>query len=327
MNEYMVFLKDFLRPFRDILYTFCGFNYDFLRFFKHAGWKSKYRYAVRDYKSVKIYHRLEKSLSFRNRDPNAGWGAAKDLVAHIKQVEKHTTQFTYHEKVGLKVLGDFIAESSTNIDDGKSEIIKHWERLQRLSSEKGGVVEKNLAALQAGILVEPETFFLSRFSVRDFQPISVSSKDIERAIALALNTPSVCNRQASFVYCLNTRTEIDKALSLQNGNKGFGHEVPCLLILCADLSGFDTFGERYQHWIDGGMFSMSIIWALHSLGLASCCLNWSKGPIDDLKLRKLVKINNEHTVLMMLAVGLPREDIKVCYSARKPTEDFFINLD
>src|SRR3546814_11150576 len=85
---------------------------------------------------------------------------------------------------------------------------------------------------------------------------SVPSAVIEEAVELALHSPSVCDRQASYVYCLQSREIIDRALSLQNGNRGFGHEIPCLLILCTDLSAFDTAGERYQHWIDGGMFSM-----------------------------------------------------------------------
>src|SRR3546814_1994141 len=79
--------------------------------------------------------------------------------------------------------------------------------------------------------------------------------------------------------CSSDLEIIDRALSLQNGNRGFGHEIPCLLILCTDLSAFDTAGERYQHWIDGGMFSMSLVWALHALGYSSCCLNWSKTQI------------------------------------------------
>jgi nitroreductase len=320
-------IKDILRPLRDIVYTFLGYIYDFSRYFKYAGWISKKRHSVRDYKAVRIYHRIEKSLSFRQRDSNSGWGAAGDLVVHLKKYKKESNSFTYHEKVGLKVLGDFIEVAVAENNSKTKAITEFWEQHKEPSFVEGGVVEKSLADLQGGILLDPEAFFLSRFSVRDFDCKNVSNENIEKAISLALNTPSVCNRQGSFVYCLNTRAEIDKALSLQNGNRGFGHEIPCLLILCADISAFDTAGERYQQWIDGGMFSMSIVWALHSLGLASCCLNWAKGPVDDLRLRKLVKIKNEHTVLMMLAVGMPRENLKVCYSARKPVKEFYKKLD
>lgn len=322
-----VAVKNMLRPARDIGYAFFGYLYDFYRYFKHAGWAFGGKASVRDYKAVKIYHRLEKSLSFRQREAKSGWAAANDLVNHLQKSWKKSNNYTYHEKVGLKVLGEFIAVAAVEDDREAERIIKFWERHVKLASDEGGVLEKSVASLQKGKLYSPEDFFSSRFSVRDFDSKAVSNEDIEKAISLALNTPSVCNRQASFVYCLNTRAEIDRALSLQNGNRGFGHEIPCLLILCTDLSAFDTAGERYQHWIDGGMFSMSIVWALHSLGLASCCLNWSKGPLDDMRLRKIINIKKEHTVLMMLAVGAPRENLKVCYSARRPVSDFYTILD
>jgi nitroreductase len=320
-------IKNMLRPLRDILYAFFGYLYDFFRYFKYAGWRLKSRESVRDYNAVKIYHRLEKNLSFRWRDTESGWGAAADLVDHLKKVERENNIFTYHETVGLKVLGDFITVAPIEKANQHKAIVNFWQQHKIFSSDVGGTIEKSLMLLQEGKLDHPEKFFLSRFSVRDFDCIKVLNKDIVKAIELALNTPSVCNRQASFVYCLYTREEIDRALSLQNGNRGFGHEIPCLLILCANLSAFDTAGERYQQWIDGGMFSMSLVWALHSLGLATCCLNWSKGPVDDMRLRSLVPINDEHTVLMMLAVGFPREYLKVCYSARKPVDAFYKNLD
>lgn len=321
--SYKETLKNLFRPYRDIVFSLTGFVYDFIRFFKYSGWKNQSTLSVRDFKAVKIYHRLEKSLSFRNRDNSAGQGAALDLFRHLKKHYLKTKSFTHHEIVALKVLQDFLEVSHFDDVKQKNEINAFLESNKSLIGDKGGVVDKDLSSIQSGMLENPDTFFLSRCSVRDFDSTAVSLEIINHALSLALNSPSVCNRQASFVYVLNTRQEIDKVLSLQNGNRGFGHEIPCLMILCGDLSAFDASGERYQHWIDGGMFSMSIIWALHALGLSSCCLNWSKGPVDDLKLRRMVNINNEHTILMMLAVGTPKKNLKVCYSARKPVETFY----
>src|SRR3546814_11683998 len=70
----------------------------------------------------------------------------------------------------------------------------------------------------------PQNFFRTRASVRDYSSAPVPSAVIEEAVELALHSPSVCNRQASYVYCLQSREIIDRALSLQNGNRGFGHE-------------------------------------------------------------------------------------------------------
>ena len=320
-------IKDMFRPARDIIFTFVGYLYDFIRYFKYAGWRGKNRREVRDFRAAKIYHRLEKSLSFRRRDSNSGWGAAADLVKTLRESEKKYGSYTCHERIAIKVLADFVAAAS-NEEAGKyGSIIRFLEANRGFASDEGGVVSEGLISLQRGKLQDPEGFFLSRFSVRDFDSKEISNEDVERAIKLALKSPSVCNRRASFVYCIYSRAKIDSALSLQNGNRGFGHQIPCLLILCSDISAFDTHGERYQQWIDGGMFSMSIVWALHSLGIGSCCLNWSKGPLDDVKLRRLMNIKDEHTILMMLAVGLPREDLKACYSARLPVADFYEKLD
>ena len=46
-----------------------------------------------------------------------------------------------------------------------------------------------------------------------------------------------------------------------------------------------------------------------------------------MRLRRLVDIKLEHTVNMMLAVGLPREEIKVCASERRPLTEVYTRLE
>jgi len=99
-----------------------------------------------------------------------------------------------------------------------------------------------------------------------FSDRPVKQEIVKRAVSLALKTPSVCNRQAWFVYHIDDQSIIGRCLELQNGNSGFGHKIQSLLIIASDLKAFDTGGERYQHWIDGGMFSMSLVYALHPWG-------------------------------------------------------------
>jgi hypothetical protein len=84
--------------------------------------------------------------------------------------------------------------------------------------------------------------------------------------------------------------------------------------------------EHYQHWIDGGMFSMSVVYALHSLGVASCCLNWSQSPTNDKLLRSRLDIKDNHSIIMMLAVGLPNDNNNVCISARRPISEIYSTL-
>lgn len=320
-------IKDFLRPLRDVVFAFGGFSYDFYRFFKYAGWRGFADSDKRQYKAVKIYHRMEKSLSFKNRDKSSGVGAAFDFVQLLEKNGFNPSNPGFHEVVGLKVLNDFLLSADINSKDRNylENFLKENKQVEL--GFRGGATYVSAKEISSGQLENPEKFFLTRYSVRDFKQEKVSKDLVVRALRLAMKTPSVCNRQAWHVYHIDKRDSIDRALSLQNGNRGFGHQIPCLLVITADLSAFDTGIERYQHWIDGGMFSMAIVMALHSLGVSSCCLNWSKGPIADLKLRKLINIEKKHTVMMMLAVGYASDNLNVCYSARKPCEDIYTYLD
>lgn len=313
-------LKDVLRPFRDFLLSVFGFSYDFFRYLRYGGWAKKQRLSARDFKAAKIYHRLEKSMCFREQRASSGIVAAEELVRQLKKSEKRGLPFSFHEMVGINVLREF-RESSLAFGRQLPEHVLQFIDTHAPVDERGGVLSTTSEFLGLGALSDPEGFFLSRYSVRDFSSDAVLQEDILRSIELAKKSPSVCNRLAAFVYVADTREAIDRALSLQNGNRGFGHEVPCLFIVCVDISAFDTAGERYQHWIDGGMFSMSLVLALHALGYGSCCLNWSKTPGDDVKIRRLLNIEPQHTIMMMIAAGKPRNNLKVCQSLRKPTSD------
>lgn len=325
MGSFKVQVKDLLRPIKNILFVVAGFSYDFFRYFAYAGWR-KGGAVKRGYRAVKIYHRLEKSLSFRARKPNSGSEAIFALYNFFGEKSFDTEKPGYQERVAVKVMSDFLQEMQSSdplIDEARSLC----QKLQSIRASDGGVFAYTQEKLQAGQLEKPEQFFMSRYSVRDFQNSAVDCNLIKRALRLAMKSPSVCSRQAWHVYHIEKRELIDKALSFQNGNRGFGHEVPCLLIVAADLSAFDTASERYQHWIDGGMFSMSLVLALHSLGIGSCCLNWSKGPVDDIKLRKALKIQGSHSVLMMMAVGYANDSLKVCSSVRRPVEEIYTLLE
>jgi len=317
-------IKNLLRPGRDLILIVGGFAYDYYRFFKYGGWHKRDHERL-NFFLVKIYHRIEKSLTFREQKLGAGIENAKALRAqlHDKNFEKNSLSF--HEKTALKVLNDFALQYQGSAKD-VGDIKEFCEKFLSHIPSHGGAKSYSQELLLAGKLENPEQFFLSRYSVRDFDSKKVDVDLIKRAINLALKTPSACNRQAWHVYHLSQRERIDQALSLQNGNRGFGRDVQCLLIIAADLRAFDTASERYQHWIDGGMFSMSLVLALHSLGLASCCLNWSKGPIDDIKLRKILKVQGSHSILMMLAVGYASDELKVCYSARRPIDEIYTSI-
>lgn len=312
----MTTFKEKLKPIAWVVLAAFGFGYDWFRFSRHGGARYHPSPNRRQFSVVKVYHRLEKSLALAGRVPGRGRGAVHDLLALLRISIASGKPLHYQEKAGLKVLSEFV-EAEAPHSDYEPELT-FLGATKNLSGNVGGVNNLTQAMLSEGQLPNPEGFFQSRHSIRDFRPTPISRKVLSRAVTLASSTPSVCNRQGWHVYHTSDRDTISKALSFQNGNQGFSDRIPTLLIVTVDLNAFDTSAERYQHWIDGGMFSMTLVWAFHSLGLGACCLNWSKGVIDDLKFRHALRIEPRHSILMMIAVGEIPEDVKVCISARTP---------
>jgi nitroreductase len=165
---------------------------------------------------------------------------------------------------------------------------------------------------------------LSRRSTRNFmyQPVDLSL--IEKAVQIAQLSPSACNRQPWKLHIYDKREDIDRLLSLQNGNRGFGHKVPLLAVMCCDLGSFFDSTERFEPHLDGGLFLMTFILALQSQGIASCCLNWCVNPDKDIQAHDLGDIPQNERILTFMAVGYPEKDVVVPLSARRPLDDVLI---
>src|SRR5690606_4137667 len=72
--------------------------------------------------------------------------------------------------------------------------------------------------------------------------------------------------------------------------------------LAFELHCFLDPGERNQGWVEGGMFAMTFVLALHARGLASCCLNWAKDPESDQRMHALSGIPRSERIIMLLAI-------------------------
>lgn len=167
-------------------------------------------------------------------------------------------------------------------------------------------------------------FFSSRYSTRNFSSLAVDPDLIKKAVEMAQKTPSVCNRQSWRVHIYSTPEKKDKILTWQWGNRGFGHLASHVLLISTDLRCFTSERERFQGWIDGGMFSMSLIYALHSLGIACCSLNCSTDPEFDRSLHEAGDLDGHELIIMMIAIGNYQDRFEVARSARRQTDDLAV---
>lgn len=165
-----------------------------------------------------------------------------------------------------------------------------------------------------------------RRSVRSFTSMEVPREIIKHAVGLAQLSPSACNRQPCRIYLITEEIKKNELLALQNGNKGFGHLIPALAVITSDSSAFFDASERHEPYVDGGLFSMTLMYALSAQGLATCCLNWCVSPSNDIALRNILPLVDSEVVIMLMAIGYPEPDVLVPRSARKSTENVLLEM-
>ena len=306
-----------------------NYAYDARRYWSHAA-LSRREHSRANLQALITMdaHRIEKGLSLANSRSWFGPNAVANLLANIR---KYVACFGADAtaKLGVDTL---LAYYRLHQDRGLSDerlwtAIEELAPLQRQSgceSELGGVIPITRAEIHAHGKLDIEPFLKSRHSIRHFDPQPVDLALIQRAVALAISTPSVCNRQPWKVHVFPDRQRKEKLLGMQNGNRGFNEEINVLLVVTGDLQCFATIGERNQAWIDGGMFSMSLVLALHSLGLGTCCLNWSVAKEADEELRRFVGLPESEVVIMFIAVGHIPEQLTVARSTRKALEEVMV---
>lgn len=165
-------------------------------------------------------------------------------------------------------------------------------------------------------------FAASRHSVRNFAG-DISKDQIISAINIAKQCPSACNRQPARVHIVTEREMIDKCLSMQSGNRGFGHLCDKLLIITGDIRTLMGSQEFMDLGVNVGIFMMSLSYGLHYNKVAHCILNWYATPNVDKKLRKLLDISDYETIFAYIVCGDVPEKFKLVMSPRLDVKEFY----
>jgi len=216
--------------------------------------------------------------------------------------------------------GDHLHQSYPMLAARVESTLARYE-LQDDSEVDGGTHQLLRTDLDSGIRnIDFGRFIRSRHSVRNFTKQRVPDDLIVNAVQHAQRTPSVCNRQSWRVHVYTDPADKSRVLSRQNGNEGFGHLADRILLVTSDTRTFLRSAERHQAFIDGGMFAMNLLLALHSQGIASCCLNVSNHWFQEIALRRVCRIPKHEIPIVMIAIGYQPEKVRIAASARKPTE-------
>jgi len=304
--------------------------YDFSRYCHHAciGWnRARFSEGQLEGRMIANYHVVEKGLSMPEFRPFSGVPTVKTL---IRLVEEGGRRFGWYDNVNhaaaRKVLRAYL-ERHQSLGLDPAAHFTAGEILAMSCGETGcgalgGISEYRHEFYFADSDGPFATFARSRHSCRHFDTNQkVDPEQIRAAIDIARHSPSVCNRQCWRVHTYNDPDKVRELLSFQGGNRGFGHTIPLILVVTSSLNVFDGYKERNQAFIDGGLFSMSLMYALHHKRLGCVPLCWLPACGEDARFRQVAGIPEHQTVIMFLGVGVPEVEFRAPVSQKRHVDE------
>lgn len=158
---------------------------------------------------------------------------------------------------------------------------------------------------------------LNRRSVRWFEDKPVPRKLIDQALLVARQSPSACNRLPYEFLVFDDPESVHKVAGIPFGTSGYSHQIPAIIVVKADLSSYFSPRDRHVPYIDASLASMAFIFALETLGLSSCPINWPDFEPLEAKMAKTLELKPYERVVMLLAVGYADPTGKVASSKKK----------
>ena len=299
--------------------------YDARRFVRNSGTFRKRSYVPSLGALItKQYHRIEKGLALPKPRPGFGEAGIRELCSLIAQARMDGT---CRLEVALAV--DALAGyRAFNLAHGINP--QSWLENAIESARSDGVVLSGTPVRRVSTKpVPPDALaaIISRTSVRDFSDAAVPDAVLINAVRAAQHAPCVCNRQSGRIHLIKDPALRSAALSYQNGNRGFGELAPVVAIVTVDQSEMLEATERYQHWIDGGMFAQNFLLGIHVQGYGACPLNWSATPAKDKAIRRALGfITDAESIIMLVAIGAVKAEYEVARSERRPIEQV-VNIE
>lgn len=196
-----------------------------------------------------------------------------------------------------------------------------WARFKTLAAAES--YEKCLAPYerQAQSAVSKDSFLAlcrTRRSVRSFDTRSVERREIDSALTAALQSPSACNRQAFQYHILDEPKMIQSLANLTLGASGFGNGIPVLVAVSGQLRAYFDERDRHVVYVDGALSAMAFILALETVGLSSCVVNWPDLGASHRGAAKLLHLDRDERIILLVAVGYASPHALVPYSQKKP---------
>jgi nitroreductase len=162
---------------------------------------------------------------------------------------------------------------------------------------------------------------VGRRSVRWFTSQPVAREIVDRAVSVAAESPTACNRQPYRFEIFDDPSSTARVAAIPMGTDGYEHQIPGLIVVIGNLSAFFDKRDRHLIYIDGCLAAMGLIYGLEAQGVNSCCINWPDMPEREAQMRRLLDLKPYERVIMLIAYGYADPDALVPFSAKRVIDE------
>lgn len=159
-----------------------------------------------------------------------------------------------------------------------------------------------------------------RRSVRWYDQKPVPRELIDKAIDIAALSPSACNRQPFEFRVFDDPALVQKVASIPGGTRGFNQNFPVIVVVVGRLRAYFAERDRHLIYIDGSLAAMAFMFALETVGLSSCGINWPDVPEKERAMAKALSLEPDERPVMLISLGYPDPTGMVPYSQKKPLD-------
>lgn len=268
-------------------------------------------------------HMLEKGLVMRPRRGTFAAGYVGVTVKTVAALRRDAQEALSQEEWDwvISVLDDYFAATATSEDP---RVRRAHDAYRALELEGVAAEHRGPHPPAPSDAMHFDAFAAlarARSSVRWFLPKPVERDLIDRAVAVAAEAPSACNRQPYQLRVLDDPELVRRVAEIPMGTRGFGQGIPVLTAVVGTTSAFIHERDRHLPYIDSSLAAMSYVLALEAQGLSTCCINWPEVPERHATIAQALGLGDDERVIMLVAVGYADPTGLAPYSQKRHVDD------
>jgi nitroreductase len=266
-------------------------------------------------------HRIEKGLIMKNVKNVFALDYINETLNEYKKINKDISEDNYY-KWYTNVLEKYFNTVDINIPFLSKMYKEFLEcKLEFKINDEVKSIPRTKRLLST---ISYDDFYklnMQRRSVRWFDDKHVPRELIDKALLVANQAPSACNRQPFSYHIIDDSELLKKAVQLPPGISGYTDNIKTLIILIGNLDSYFSERDRHLIYIDASLSAMAFILALETLGLSSVCINWPDIDSIEMQMKELLNLETHHRPIMCIAVGYNEKEGLVPFSEKKSLQD------